>query len=88
MFNSESIDGGTDQIFDFTHDGAENDRLDFRKLSVLASGQSEEDWIAAHITQAADNMVTIALSGLTVELVDHADLGSDFLSQVIEGLQL
>lgn len=87
-FRSEDTDGSTDTIFDFTHDGSENDRLDFRQLNLLEDGVSRSDWIADHVVQSADGTVSITLDNLTVDLVDHQEFGNTFLLQVTDGIEL
>lgn len=88
VFNSNDTDGRSDVIHDFTRNGVENDRLDFRKLSLVEEGEAKADWIAQHITQNLDNSVTIDIGSLSVTLIDHDDFGADFFTQVTDGLQL
>ncbi|WGI23329.1 type I secretion protein [Amylibacter sp. IMCC11727] len=88
VFNSADRDGRADVIHDFTRDGTENDRLDFRKLSLIEQDQTEAEWIADHVIQNADHSVTIDIGTLSVTLIDHNDLGTDFYTQVCDGLQL
>lgn len=88
VFRSEDTDGGTDTILDFTCDGTENDRLDFRMLDFLASGQSQQDWITQNVVQNADYSVTIDTVDLTVNLLDHNDQMEDFFFQVCDGFEL
>lgn len=88
VFRSEDTDGGTDTILDFTCDGTENDRLDFRMLDLLTPDQTKSDWIDQHVVQNVDFSVTIELANLTVDLWDHNDLMETFLVQVCDSLEL
>ncbi|WP_299830974.1 calcium-binding protein [uncultured Roseobacter sp.] len=87
VFRDEDTDGGTDTILDFTCDGIENDRLDFRLLNLLATDQSQQDWIDQHVVQNADYSVSVDTGGLTVNLLDHNDLNEDFFFQVCDGFE-
>ncbi|MGZ2258552.1 calcium-binding protein [Roseobacter sp. A03A-229] len=88
VFRAEDQDGGIDTIADFTCDGSENDRLDFRLQDLLLDGQSKSDWIGQHVVQNADYSVTIDTDRLTVNLLDHNDLMEGFYLQVCDGLEL
>ncbi|WP_299631018.1 calcium-binding protein [uncultured Roseobacter sp.] len=88
VFRAEDMDGGTDTIQDFTCDGVENDRLDFRLLELLAAGQSKSEWVAEHVVQNQDHSVTIDVQDLTVNLWDHNDMMDAFYLQVCDGLEL
>ena len=88
VFRTSDANNSTDTLHDYTHDGSENDRLDLRSFDVLGDGSSSADWISDHINQNADNSVTIDLGGLTINLIDHADLQDQFFDQVLDGLQL
>ena len=88
VFRSEDRDGGTDTIQDFTCDGSENDRLDFRMLDLLAPDQTKSDWMDQHVVQNTDFSVSIEVEDLTVNLWDHNDLMEAFFVQVCDGLEL
>lgn len=88
VFNANDVDGRSDTIGDYTHDGVENDRLDFRGLSLLDVGESVVDWILEHVTQNIDFSVTIDIGNLSVHLLDHGDLGETFFSHVGDGIEL
>ncbi|AXI48642.1 type I secretion protein [Sulfitobacter sp. SK012] len=88
VFLTSDANNSTDTLFDYTHDGVENDRLDLRSFDALGNGMSTADWINDHITQNADNSVTIDLGNLAINLIDHADIQDQFFDQVLDGLQL
>ncbi len=88
VFNANDVDGRSDTIGDYTHNGFENDRLDFRGLSLLEVGETIVDWFSNHATQNADYSVTIDIGNLFVHLLDHSGLESSFLSQVEDGIEL
>ncbi len=88
VFNANDVDGRLDTIGDYTHDGVENDRLDFRGLSLLDVGETIVDWISEHVTQNIDFSVTIDIGNLSVHLLDHGDLGETFLNRVGDGIEL
>lgn len=88
VFRSSDATNSIDTVHDYTHDGVENDRLDLRSFDVLSDGGSSADWIADHITQNADNSVTLGLDGMSIILIDHANLQDQFYDQVLDGLQL
>ncbi|SPH20620.1 Bifunctional hemolysin/adenylate cyclase [Ascidiaceihabitans donghaensis] len=88
VFRSSDATNSIDTVHDYTHDGVENDRLDLRSFDVLSDGGSSADWIADHIMQNADNSVTIGLDGMSIILIDHANLQDQFYDQVLDGLQL
>lgn len=87
-FATSDADRTIDTIHDFTHDGSENDRLDFRKFNVLQDGTSQEDWFDLYVVQNADFSVTIDFGDMTVNLIDHGGNQEQFLSQVFDGFQL
>lgn len=87
-FRGEDRDGSEDFIFDFTRDGIENDRLDFRLMNLLESGETKADWVADHLSQAADHSVSITLDNYVLTLIDHANQQNDFFDWVVDGLQL
>lgn len=88
VFRSEDMDGGKDTIQDFTCDGSENDRLDFRLLNLLPAEQSHEVWINDHVVQNADYSVSISLENFALNLWDHNNRMEDFYFQVCDGLEL
>lgn len=87
-FTFSDADGKTNTLLDFTHNGTENDRLDFRKFDLLNDGTTQTDWFDAHVTQNADFSVRIEFGSISVELIDHAGIQGQFLSQVLDGFQL
>ncbi|MGR3762295.1 calcium-binding protein (plasmid) [Roseobacteraceae bacterium NS-SX3] len=88
VFRREDLDGGTDTILDFTRDGAEADRLDFRSLGLLEAGVLREDWVNSHVFQNDGGSVTVELEGLTLHLLDHNGQQDAFYDWVCAGLQL
>ena len=85
VFRFEDLDGGQDVIHDFSRDSSGKDRLDFRQLDLLAGGLSEDDWVAAYVVQTAEGDVKLELDGLELVLVDHKDLGDQYLTEVVDG---
>lgn len=88
VFRTSDANNSTDTLYDYTHNGAENDRLDLRSFDVLSDGSSASDWMGEHISRNADNSVTIDLNNLTINLMDHGNLQDQFFDQVLDGLQL
>jgi Ca2+-binding RTX toxin-like protein len=88
VFRASDANNSTDTLYDYTHDGDENDRLDLRSFNVLVDGESSADWIDDHIIQNADYSVTIKLDGMSIILIDHANLQDQFYDQVLDGLEL
>lgn len=86
IFNAGDLDGSTDRITDFTRNGSENDRLDFRQLNLLAAGESLADWIEAHVNYTDSLGVTIALGSGTLILADYHGVGDSFLFDVTDGI--
>lgn len=87
-FRTDGLDGATDTILDFRRDGSEMDRLDLRLLNLLGANMSASQWVSENVTQNADYSVTIDLGGATLQLIDQYGAGSDFLTQISDGLQL
>lgn len=87
VFRFEDLDGGTDFIWDFVRSGSEKDRLDFRSLDLLSTGVSEEDWVTQNVSQQNSGTVEVDLSGTTLALIDHDDLGLDFYTQVVDAFE-
>lgn len=85
VFRSGDDEGGTDSITDYTRDGSENDRIDLRAFNLL-DGTTEAAWIAANVSQAPDNSVTININGHTLTLEDHEGLGASFVDTVTDGI--
>lgn len=87
MFNARDLDGRENTILDYTNDGDEADRLDFRALSLVADAQVIEDWIINHVTQQGDE-VQISFQSFELTLNDHQRLGVGFYDQVVAGIEL
>lgn len=79
---------GTNTIADYTRNGVDNDRLDFRLLDLLSGGQTQQDFIDQNVTQNSDYSVTIDLGGFAVRVLDHNSQEGAFLASVIDGFQL
>ncbi len=88
VFRSEDNDGSIDKITDFTRSGGENDRLDLRALDLVGAAETEADWISTNVSQAANGNVTVDLGKTSIVMVDHDELGSIFLEDVLDGLLL
>ncbi|MEP4198334.1 MAG: type I secretion protein [Aliishimia sp.] len=88
VFRTVDANNGVDTLHDYTRDGTENDRLDLRSFNVLANGSTSAEWVSEHLIQNADHSVTIELTNLSINLIDHADLQEQFFDQVVDGLEL
>lgn len=88
VFRSVDLDDSTDTILDFTHNGVENDRLDFRLLDLTSNDLSEDQWKADHVVQNANSSVSITLDDYTLTLLNHNDLADEFYVQVLDALEL
>ena len=88
VFRAQDRDGKTDTIMDYTRNGTEDDRLDFRLLDLLENGQTQQQFIDQNVVQNADYSVTIDLGGFAVRVVDHDNLQAAFYGSVIDGFQL
>ncbi len=86
IFRSEDLDGSSDRIDDFTNTGNEQDSLDFSQLALLEDGQTQEDWMSQNVSQGADNSVVITLDSGTLTLVDHNNMGDQFLQSVSDAM--
>ena len=86
VFRIEDLDGSTDTILDYTRSGGEADRIDLRLLDISFASITTDEWLTEHVFQNVDNSVTINLSGLTINLDDHNDLGGGFLDDVYSGI--
>jgi serralysin len=87
VFRTSDANSSTDRLHDYTNDGVESDRIDLRSFDLLGDGASSAEWINDHIRQNADHSVTIDLGDLSIELIDHADLQTQFFDQVLDGLE-
>lgn len=85
VFRFEDLDGSTDRITDFTRDGSQRDRLDFRQLDLLQGGEAA-DWFATHITQLANGDVSISLANDTTVLCTTQESGFDLLQDLQDGI--
>ncbi len=88
VFRDTDRDGKTNTIMDYTRNGTEDDRLDFRLLDLLSGGDSQQDFIDQNVVQNGDYSVTIDLGGFAVKVLDHDNQQGAFLASVIDGFQL
>lgn len=88
VFRAGDQDNSVDVIKDYTRQGDELDKIDFRLLNLDAGGVTKADWIDDHVSQLANGDVIIDIGNLEVRLVDHNDLGAGFLAQVEGGIFL
>jgi Ca2+-binding RTX toxin-like protein len=85
VFRLEDMDGSHDTITDFTRDGSQSDRLDFRGLDLL-QGLDAAEWLASNVTQDANGDVTIALLNDTVLICEAHSPEDDILQAVQDGI--
>ncbi|KNG93081.1 calcium-binding protein [Pseudaestuariivita atlantica] len=81
IFRSDALDGGTDVITDFA-----GDRVHLKGLDLLAGGTTAEAWIADHVVWSAPDVLSISIDGLTIDLIDHQNLGAAFFEEVTSAL--
>lgn len=80
VFRAGDLDGSTDVITDFRHDGVENDWIDIRALNLSADDIS--------ITYQ-EGGVMLVVGDTTIRIEDHEGLGAQaFVAQVHDGLLL
>ncbi len=84
VFRASEMDGSTDIIRDFTRDGSEADRIDLRNLNLLDGGLTQEEWIAQNVT-LDDSGLTVQIGDSRIVVVDHQELGAEFLETVTDG---
>lgn len=88
VFRVGDRDNSVDVIKDYTRQGDELDKIDFRLLNLDAGGITKADWLGDHVSQLANGDVVINIGNLEVRLVDHNSLGAGFLAQVEDGILL
>ncbi len=81
IFRSGDLDGGTDRIVDF-----DGDVLHLRGLDPLANGQTATEWMAENAVWTEPGVLSLTLDGLTIELVDHQELGDAFVQDVADAI--
>lgn len=86
-FNSRDLDGASNTILDYTRNGSEADRLDFRGLSLVSDAQEANEWFATHVVQQGDD-VQITFDAFELTLIDHENQGAAFYDQVLSGMEM